>query len=67
MSDYRRHVGRLVVVQLDDISIRGTLSRDGNTCMELEDAASLSTDGSSRPIDGTVLVPLSRIDWVQVP
>lgn len=66
-SDFRRFVGRDVVVQLDDMAIQGTLVRDGRDFIELENAGSLSADGDRRPIDGTVLIPVMRIDWIQVP
>lgn len=67
MSAYRRYVGREVVVQLDDMAIHGTLTRDGRDLIELENAGSLSPSGERRPIDGAVLIPVMRVDWIQVP
>lgn len=67
MSDYRRYVGREVVVQLDGMAIHGTLVRDGRDLIELENAGSLSPSGDRKPIDGVVLVPAMRVDWIQVP
>lgn len=67
MSDYRRYVGHQVVVQLDDLSVSGTLVRAGQETLDLENAATLSPSGDPRPIDGVVLIPRASVDWVQVP
>lgn len=66
-DDYRRYVGRQVVLQLEDDSLIGTLERAGRELLELANAATLAPGHDPRPIDGDVLVPRSRIHWVQVP
>lgn len=67
MRDLRRHVGRRVIVLLEDSSIDGTLTRADSDVIELEDATALPEQGPAAPIDGLVVIPGPRIFWVQVP
>lgn len=67
MRDLRRHVGRRVIVLLDEYSIDGTLTRADVSWLELEHPTALDEQGNPKPIDGTAVIPTARIVWVQVP
>lgn len=67
MSDFRRYVGRQVVLQLAEESLMGTLARDSREVLELEHAASLAPGREPKPIDGAVVVPKLHVEWMQVP
>lgn len=67
MRDLRRHVGRRVVVVLDEYSIYGTLTRADVSWLELERAAAVPAQGDTTPIDGTAVIATARVVWVQVP
>lgn len=55
-----------VIVNLVDAdhAIRGSLLRAGGT-LELRNAELITTDGTRTPLDGTIYVPLERVDFVQ--
>lgn len=67
MRDLRRHVGRRVIVVLDEYSIDGTLTRADVTSIELEHASALPEQGEPAPIDGLAVISAARVVWVQVP
>lgn len=67
MRDLRRHVGRRVIVVLDEYSIDGTLTRADVSWLELEHAEAVPAQGASTPIDGTAVISAARVVWVQVP
>ena len=67
MRDLRDHVGRRVIVVLDEYSIDGTLTRASAAWLELERSTALYEQGNPKPIDGTAVVPTARVVWVQVP
>ena len=67
MADLRRHVGRRVIVLLEDSSIDGTLTRADSIALELEHAQAIPEQGQPVPIDGAVVVPMARVLWMQVP
>lgn len=67
MADLRRHVGRRVIVLLEDSSIDGTLTRADSLALELEHAQAVPEQGAPVPIDGVVVVPMARVLWMQVP
>lgn len=65
----RKHVGRLVHLQLTDGStLTGVVSRARWRGVELVDAAMvpLGQHGRPAPIDGTVVIPRASILWAQV-
>lgn len=66
-SDYRRHVGRRVIVQLPAHTLDGTLCAEGKATLTLDHAAVLAEDGGGRPIDGLVVIERQQVAWVQVP
>lgn len=66
MSDYRRHVGRRVLVFTAAMTFDGTLSHEGRESISMTDASALATSGEKRPVDGEVLIPKTRVDWLQV-
>lgn len=66
MADFRRHVGRRVIVQLDAYSLDGTLTLESSTALTLEAAEVLVPGSEPKPIDGEVVVPLMGVEWVQV-
>lgn len=65
-GDYRRYVGRTVMLQVGRVSIGGVLQREAGQTLVLSNA-SLVADGQ-RPVDmdGEVVVERSRVSWVQV-
>lgn len=67
MKELRRHVGRRVIVLLEESSIEGTLTRADAAVIELENARALTENAPPAPVDGTVVIPAGRIYWVQVP
>jgi len=64
-SPYRKHVGHDVVVQTEDATLLGGLAEVGSSHLVLSDASIGEQRGQTR-MDGLVIVPLSRIAWVQV-
>jgi hypothetical protein len=65
MGDYRQFVGRRMVVQLPDITLAGTLDREGKTTLTMEDVTAVAADGQERPVDGTVVVERAAVTWSQ--
>lgn len=67
MGELRHLVGRRILVQVDDDStITGHLSKVGKHTLLFEGASALIGEREA-PIDGEVIVMLSRITWMQVP
>lgn len=65
MGDYRQYVGRRLVVQLPDITLAGTLSREGKATLIMEDVTAVAADGKERPVDGTVVIERAAVTWSQ--
>lgn len=66
MGDYRQYIGRRMVVQLPDITLAGTLSREGKATIIMEDVTAVAADGKERPVDGEVIVERAALTWAQV-
>lgn len=64
--DLKPFVGRRVLV-FTDLTFDGTLDRVGRDSIQLANASVVADDGSQRPVDGTVVIPMMKVDWVQVP
>ena len=65
-GDYRRYVGRTVMLQVERVSIGGVLEREVGQTLVLS-GASLIEDGQ-RPVDldGEVVIERARVLWAQV-
>ena len=66
MKDLRNHTAKLVIVEADTCSVRGTVHKATGTTLELVKAEMLTDGGTSKPIDGIFILPSNRIAWVQV-
>lgn len=71
--DVRAHIGRTVIVNLLAVipgpgeSFRGVLATAGRDSLTLEHVELIRDDRPEPvPLDGAVLVPAVRVDWVQV-
>lgn len=65
-NEYRRHIARHVIVQLERYAIDGTLARAADA-LTVTDAALVNEDGRViGDLEGEVLVPVHRVLWVQV-
>lgn len=64
MRDLKPYIGRRVLLFVGDLTIAGTLTWVGRDAVRMEQASEAT---SQRQIDGVAVVPISRIDWVQVP
>lgn len=66
-NGFRRYVGSRIVVQIDERGFDGTLTRVDRDVIEMEDASFVDdSHGRREAADGTVIVPVSRVAWVQV-
>lgn len=65
-SDYRRYVGRTVLVQLEDHTITGSLAYESQYTLTLQHAALLPENGEPTEMDGDVVIDRFRVLWVQV-
>lgn len=67
MKDLRAYLNRRVIVEAGTLTFEGVVARVTPSTLELEHVASLSETGERTPIDGVIVVPDTRIEWVQVP
>ena len=65
MRGLRRSVGRRVVVVTGFVQARGVVRAVSGGCLLLEDAVAVEQRGDVK-VDGGLLVPVSRIEYVQV-
>lgn len=65
-SDYRRHVGRSVLVQLEEHTLSGTLVGETQETLTLLNASLLPAAGDPTDMDGAVVVSRAYILWMQV-
>ncbi|MGX4711656.1 hypothetical protein [Rhodococcus ruber] len=65
MKFLRRHIGRRVVVQLDDVVWAGTLAEAGPDHITLIKASAGITQPTAA--DGLIVIPALQIQFVQVP
>lgn len=63
----RKYKGRRVLVQLPDMTIRGSVVRFGKHDLCLICAEALNAQGEGKPIDGELLIARRSIEWIQVP
>lgn len=67
MSGLKRLAGRAVVCgMVDDSAMRGTVVSVGRGFVTLSEVEFLSMAGAVDPMDGVVVVPVSRLSFVQV-
>lgn len=64
-DEYRRHIGRPVMVEIDGNTVGGTMVRADKLSVTLE-AANLLGRAAATPIDGLIVLARARITWVQV-
>jgi hypothetical protein len=67
VSDYRRLVGRRVLLFTESMTFDGVLVRAGKETLVLERVSAISPAGKPTPVDGEVVVPKRVVIWVQVP
>lgn len=60
----RRYVGHQVIIQVGEDSLSGIVRRVSRDSLTI-DSASLATGRTPVPMDGAVVVPVSRLRWVQ--
>ncbi|MEE6280156.1 hypothetical protein [Georgenia sp. MJ170] len=70
-KDLRAAIARTVVVNIttaggDAIAFRGTLVAVGRGSVTIDRADAMVGSAEARPVDGATVVPLSRVDWLQV-
>lgn len=65
-GDYRRFVGRTVLLQIERMSIGGVLSSETGQTLVLTEASLIEDDRKPVDVDGEIVVERSRILWVQV-
>ncbi|MFT4288163.1 hypothetical protein [Nocardioides sp.] len=64
MKYLKRHVARTVLVVTKGETFKGTLVAADADMVALDHATVLS--GTSGPLDGQVVVPMTAVTWVQV-
>lgn len=67
MNDFRRYIGRRVLIFTADTTFEGTLASAGKDVLILDGASVLADDNDRRPLDGQLVVPGPSVQWVQVP
>ncbi len=67
VKEYRRHIGRRLMVQLPECTLDGTLVEAAGETLTLERVTWIAGDGGQRrPVDGLVMVERRRMEWLQV-
>lgn len=66
MRALRAYVGKTIVVSAVGFDVKGRLYEVRGDCLVLRDAVALNGDVHT-PIDGTLLVPVGKVRYVQVP
>lgn len=69
-KDLRGYIGRTVIVNVttaggEPVAFRGTLVAVGRSSVTV-DRAETAGGGEARALDGVLVVPVARLDWVQV-
>ena len=66
-DEFRRHLGKPVLVQLDDDqAVGGVLERVTAVTLALSDPYVVSSDGKQTSADGEIVVSRHSIIWIQV-
>lgn len=65
-TDYRRHVGRSVLVQLEEHTLSGTLVSESTETLTLMNASLLPAEGQPTDMDGAVVISRAYVLWTQV-
>lgn len=63
---FGRYRNRSVVVSSDGFAVRGVMELTDRDVIVLRDCHSIDADMGTRPIDGRVVIPLHKIQYVQV-
>lgn len=66
-NPYANHVGRRVIVHLDDVVIAGSLEVAHGDTIELSSALAMNENPyRETPVDGIVVIERLNINWMQV-
>lgn len=66
MRGLRRAVGARVVLVTGKLSVRGRLVAVSGGVLLIRDAVAVERELGSVPVDGELLVPVGRVEYVQV-
>jgi hypothetical protein len=67
MKDLRQHRGRRVLVATEDGTFEGHVEETSAESLTLTGPAAVADDGGRTSMDGHLVIPASRVLWVQVP
>ena len=62
----RRSIGRRIVARIDTVTWRGRLAAYSCGWLELKDASVMDPVTGATGVDGLILLPETRIDFIQI-